>query len=115
VPARAASRWNCRARPQQLRLQQRNIDADDNTAVGASARFSNTTGFSNTANGFDALTFNTTGDRNTAIGFDALVANSTGSANTAVGAAALANFALTPVTFRYNKSLIRMGLGSLGW
>jgi hypothetical protein len=77
-----------------------------NTAVGASALSSNTTGYNNTANGKNALYSNTTGVYNTAIGsyalnknttglqntaygFNALYANTTGYANTAIGSNAL--------------------------
>ncbi len=55
-----------------------------NTANGAAALFSNTTGNNNTATGFQALRFNTTGSNNTANGFQAL-SNSTGFNNVAVG------------------------------
>src|SRR6266705_346232 len=63
--------------------------ADQNTAVGAGALLSNTTGTFNTANGAFALFGNTEGGENTANGASALENNTTGSANTAVGAAAL--------------------------
>jgi hypothetical protein len=63
--------------------------ANDNTAEGTSALFSNTTGFGNTAIGFQALTNNTTGDFNTATGSFALVDNETGHDNTATGPGAL--------------------------
>jgi uncharacterized coiled-coil protein SlyX len=62
--------------------------ADGNTAIGAAALLSNTTGFNNTANGFQALFSNTTGISNTAIG-DGALENNTGSGNTANGAFAL--------------------------
>ena len=78
----------------------------ENTATGAAALLSNTTGFANTANGafdlfanstgsfntatgVDALRSNTTGDNNTAAGVDALFSNTIGIANTAVGARAV--------------------------
>ena len=56
-----------------------------NTANGAFALFSNTTGFGNTANGSSALYSNTIGSVNTATGFGALFFNTIGSANTATG------------------------------
>ena len=59
-----------------------------NTAEGADALFSLTTGSSNTAVGQDALFFNTTGRNNTAIGCLALLGN-TGDENTAIGNEAL--------------------------
>jgi hypothetical protein len=63
--------------------------AGDNTAEGADALFSLTTGTENTAIGFDALSSNTTGDSNTATGSIALGSNTTGVRNTANGFAAL--------------------------
>ena len=59
-----------------------------NTAEGASALLSLTTGTFNTAVGFFSLRSNTEGDFNTAIGAGALLAN-TADNNTAAGAAAL--------------------------
>jgi hypothetical protein len=60
-----------------------------NTAFGANALFTNTTGTSNTATGQGALQENTTGNSNTASGAAALGLNTTGSDNTALGTAAL--------------------------
>ncbi len=60
-----------------------------NTASGSSALFRNTTGNLNTATGSGALYNNTTGDNNTAVGFDALSANTIASNNTAIGYLAL--------------------------
>jgi hypothetical protein len=60
-----------------------------NTAEGANALFSLTTGIGNTANGFQALYDNTTGTLNTANGADALFNNTIGYHNTANGAQAL--------------------------
>ena len=56
-----------------------------NTAEGAGALFSLTTGTNNTANGDTALNHNTIGFNNTAIGNTALFANSSGQKNTATG------------------------------
>ena len=56
-----------------------------NTAIGAVALFSNTTGDANTAIGFGALQNNTTGMENTANGFGALAHNTTGVNNIALG------------------------------
>jgi len=56
-----------------------------NTAAGANALNTNTTGFNNTAIGAGTLQANTQGDSNTAVGFDALNDNTTGIANTAIG------------------------------
>lgn len=60
-----------------------------NTAIGAAALFSNTTGNFNTAIGANALQANTTGSTNVAIGSGSLSANTTASQNTAVGNEAL--------------------------
>ena len=62
-----------------------------NTASGASALQSNTTGVNNTAIGAASLEANTTGDNNTASGYAALLSNTTGYNNTASGASALRN------------------------
>jgi hypothetical protein len=56
-----------------------------NSAVGANALLSNTTGANNTANGMNALLSNTTGSQNTANGVSALQNNTTGVQNTACG------------------------------
>jgi len=61
----------------------------DNTAVGAAALLSNTSGFANTANGSFALSSNSTGNNNTAVGRNALAKSTAGSSNTAVGRDAL--------------------------
>jgi hypothetical protein len=60
-----------------------------NSAVGANALLSNTTGSQNTANGVSALQNNTTGVQNTACGEDSLLSNTTGVQNTACGVDAL--------------------------
>ena len=60
-----------------------------NTAAGADALFSLTTGEQNTAIGEDALFFNTTGYYNTANGAFALSRNNTGHTNIAVGVGTL--------------------------
>jgi Chaperone of endosialidase len=59
--------------------------ADGNTAVGAAALLSNTTGSGNIATGLSALGNNTNGTFNTAIGNSALLSNTTGFANVALG------------------------------
>jgi hypothetical protein len=56
-----------------------------NTAIGATALFSNTNGSSNTASGIQALYSNTSGVGNTASGRTALYSNTTGVFNTAFG------------------------------
>jgi hypothetical protein len=61
-----------------------------NTATGAFALFSNTEGSTNTAIGDFVLFNNTVGNFNTAIGGTALGTNTTGSTNTAIGTFALA-------------------------
>jgi hypothetical protein len=65
--------------------------ANDNTATGAGALLSNTTGGLNTGNGAFALFSNTEGSDNTAIGERALFSNTTGEHNTASGLQALLN------------------------
>jgi uncharacterized coiled-coil protein SlyX len=65
--------------------------ADENTATGAGALLSNTTGSPNTANGAFTLFLNTEGTFNTATGDRALFSNTVGSNNTANGASALSN------------------------
>ena len=65
--------------------------ADQNTATGAAALLSNTTGQTNTANGAFALFSNTEGSQNTATGQQALLSNTTGDFNTATGVDALNN------------------------
>jgi hypothetical protein len=61
----------------------------ENTAAGAYAMLSNTSGGGNVAVGFLAMQFNVTGHNNTAVGDSALQGNSTGYYNTAVGSGAL--------------------------
>jgi hypothetical protein len=61
----------------------------DNTAIGYSALFSNTTGEDNSATGSLALRENTVGSLNTAVGARSLWFNMTGHRNTAVGEEAL--------------------------
>jgi hypothetical protein len=60
-----------------------------NTALGAAALNSNTTGNNATAIGQNALTANTIGQGNVAVGTDSLKANTTSGFNTAVGALTL--------------------------
>jgi hypothetical protein len=60
-----------------------------NTASGAQALTSNTTGYYNTASGLDALRSNTYGHHNTASGVQALTSNTSGFRNTASGYGAL--------------------------
>jgi hypothetical protein len=67
-----------------------NTTGASNTAVGVSSLNVNTTGINNTASGANALAANTTGNNNTASGVNALFANTTGNNNTASGANALA-------------------------
>ncbi|MCP3999390.1 MAG: hypothetical protein GY727_00550, partial [Gammaproteobacteria bacterium] len=62
---------------------------NQNTAVGDSALFSNTTGYGNSANGYRALYSNTTGFGNTANGYQALFSNTSGYRNSAIGYHAL--------------------------
>ncbi len=59
--------------------------AGENTAIGAYALYSNTTGFENAAIGGGALSGNTTGQWNAALGISALFFNTTGVQNTASG------------------------------
>lgn len=62
-----------------------------NTAVGAEALLSRTSGLGNTAVGTQALAASTTGATNVAIGARALFANTAGNANSAFGWSALLN------------------------
>jgi hypothetical protein len=59
--------------------------ADDNTAIGYKALYSNTSGSNNTALGHEALYDNTSGGANVAIGYSALNQNTTGGGSTAIG------------------------------
>lgn len=59
--------------------------ATNNTAIGAAALKTNTTGFDNTATGSLSLKDNSTGFQNTATGFRSLQSNTTGFWNTATG------------------------------
>ncbi len=61
------------------------------TAVGALALYSNTSGSSNTAMGYFTMIFNTTGSANTATGYQAMYTGGTGNANTATGYRAMSN------------------------
>ena len=66
-----------------------NTTGGNNTATGSGALRHNINGSRNTANGLDALLFNESGSFNTATGFDASDENTTGSNNTADGSNAL--------------------------
>jgi hypothetical protein len=66
-----------------------NTTGGDNTGVGSTALLAKTTGQANTAVGERALTFNSKANFNTAIGTVALETNTTGDFNTAVGFRAL--------------------------
>ena len=86
--------------------------ANENTAIGAAALFSNTIGDQNTANGAFALFTNTEGIRNTAIGDRALFNNigsspTDGSSNTAIGTEALA----ANTTGAFNVAVGNIALG----
>jgi Chaperone of endosialidase len=70
-------------------LQSQGIGTFYNTAVGASALATNTSGGANTGLGNEALYYNN-GAYNTAVGFVALKSNTSGISNTAVGQAAAA-------------------------
>jgi Chaperone of endosialidase len=65
------------------------VEGSQNTATGAAALLSNTSGFENTANGAFALFSNTIGAHNTALGKEAVFSNIAGDFNTAVGSDAL--------------------------
>jgi len=78
----------------------------DNTGVGDSALYSNTSGGANTAIGAGSLFDNRSGNWNTALGYYALYSNQSGGGNTAVGLYAL----LANVT---NNSNTAIGTGAL--
>jgi hypothetical protein len=61
----------------------------NNTALGAGALFSTTTGSQNTAVGRTALFHNVSGFQNAAVGMNALLRNTTGFHNSAIGIASL--------------------------
>ncbi len=61
----------------------------DNTGLGFQALYRNNTGNFNTAEGYRSLYHNTTGGNNTATGVQALFSNTTGNYNTALGVNAL--------------------------
>lgn len=63
--------------------------ANNNTAMGFEAMYSNTSGSENTAMGADAMASNTTSVSNSAFGTYAMTYSGTGSFNTALGANAL--------------------------
>ena len=66
-------------------------EASENTAFGAAALLSNTTGGENTAVGAAALLNNTTGSFNEAMGVNALASNDSGFDNIAIGDDTLSN------------------------
>ena len=72
-----------------IRLGRGAGNVSTNTAYGASALQSNTTGSCNTASGYYSLSRNTTGYYNTAAGVFSLYVNTSGSANTATGSYSL--------------------------
>ena len=84
-------------------------NADQNTAIGADALSSNTTGIVNTATGYQALVSNTDGTSNTADGVDALHDDTTGGGNTATGYQAL----LHNDTGDYNAAIGLFALGNV--
>ena len=66
-------------------------NVNNNSAFGASALLSNTTGSANAAVGFNALKNNATGVYNSVVGYLALISNTTGARNSAFGSTALYN------------------------
>jgi hypothetical protein len=62
-----------------------------NTAVGATALASNSSGADNVGIGYQSAYSNTTGNYNSALGRGALYSNTTGASNTAIGQTALGN------------------------
>lgn len=66
-----------------------NTTGEYNTAVGYYALFDNTEGADNTANGYRALNSNISGDNNCALGSRALNQNTSGSNNIAIGSSSL--------------------------
>jgi hypothetical protein len=94
-------------------------DSNGDTALGASALDSDTSGTNNTAFGLLALAQNTSGASNTAIGSAALATNTGGLENTAIGASALQNASgpvgSTAVGFQAmsnSSSILNIAIGS---
>ena len=82
-----------------------------NTATGTTSLYSNTTGYNNTASGYQILYYNTTGNNNTASGLQSLFANTAGVQNTASGVSAL----YSNTTGNYNAALgYQAGYGAAG-
>ncbi len=89
-----------------------NADAGggQNTGIGSSALWQNTTGYYNVAVGSQALSANVGGAANIAIGQQALATNASGGQNTAVGGSALQNS-----TGNYNSAFgFNAGLNTTG-
>jgi hypothetical protein len=83
-----------------------------NTAIGAQALLSNTTGYQNAAGGAQALNSNTTGYNNTASGASTLFYNTTGYNNTASGEGAL--FYNTAGNFNTASGIIALASNTTG-
>jgi len=78
-----------------------NSGTNQNTAVGWSALYINTTGNQNTAFGTSSMYANTSGSNNAAFGQNSLAANTSGSSNTAIGQFSLG----ANTTAAYNTAL----------
>jgi hypothetical protein len=77
----------------------------NNTALGNSALFLNTSGSENTAMGADAMVLNKSGSNNTGSGFEALLYNESGVNNTAFGSSALSGLGFQNVGGSNNIAL----------
>ena len=85
----------------------------NNTAIGSSALFSNTSGVENTAIGHQAMILNTTGIQNTALGMNALLAAGGASGCVSVGYASLISNTASNNTAVGTRAMLSNTSGSL--
>lgn len=92
---------------------QSNTTGSFNTATGTEALSQNSDGFGNTANGSSALLYNGKGSDNTAIGIGVLYNNTTSSGNTAVGSRALSQQYFSNSSTEWNSNNTAIGYEAL--